>query len=522
MSKNNSKALSQKKIKNIRTTIEMKNTNSAYVQIEEYIDIFGENCYILLEKARYLKLINKLDDSIDMLQSLIESYPENIGYVLFELAKCYESKSMINEAIETYKGIENTNHKDKSYAYYSLANLYESIYMYSEAVSYYEKVISHNEKLKEFSKLHLAKIYRYLKNYEKSLEILDSIIAKNDTELKCSVLYAKAKIYKKLENHKLAHQYLDDILIKYDPNYSPAIFEKLYACLHENKLIEAQRLYSIIEQEDYDNDYFRLIKGEYNLRMQNIEEAKKYYDMVISTNNMYNTLAYLGLGRLNTTLGNISLARECYKKVLEQNDEYYVLCLLQLSQLELFDGNYEDAFNCFKQINPQKIMSPNVEDYIKLKLTMEIIFNIPTVVNTSKKYGTKQLINYNINDAIKHIEYGHKSKQQKGNTIFNDDIDIKKLMEEIPKQLTLNNLIEISSAAKYSIYFPNVGYIDDTQLDYLIVVTELHNRNILTMYPCNKYGIEELEIEEHIEKPKQKEIKRISQIDKFNKKYSIS
>lgn len=518
MFKNSNRTLSQKMISKIRTTIDMGNLTSAEVQIEEYINIFGENCYISLEIARFYKVSKRYEEAIEKLENLLLESPSNEGYIIYELGQVYEELKEYDKAIEIYKTIENIKHKDKTFTYYALARLCERTYKYKEAIKYYKIIIENSERLRETAKLHLAKIYRYLNEHEKSLEILDSIITKDDVNLRCSVLLAKIKIYKKERKHELANELLDEILLKYNSNYHPAIIEKVNYYLKEKKYDEAKKIYPIIENVYTENAYFMLIKGDYNFVFRNYNKSLEYYNEVLTSKNKYHTLAYLGICRVYVALGDIKKAYEYYELVMKQNDEYYTPALLHIIQIEIFNGNYEKAFELYKTIDVSKINEEHENEYRRMKLIMEMFFNIPTVVEHSKKYSYRQLTNYDIEEAIQHIEYGHKNNEAKDATNFNNDIDIKQLLIEMKKYLKSDNIIELASAVKYLIHYPNIGYKQDIILNHLIVVKEIHNDNIITMYPCNEYGSEIIEIEE---KPKQKEIKIVSQIDKFNKRYGL-
>lgn len=518
MLKPEQRALSLKMINRIRTTIEMGNVRSAEVQINEYIDLFGENSYIMLEKARYNRVLGNYEKAKEILEELIYEYPENMGYVIFELGKIYEHQKDYEKAIDTYKLIEKVNHKDKTYVYYSLGILCTNTYRYIEATKYLEMVIENSERLREMAKLQLAKIYRYQNNDKKSMEILDTIISKNDADLRCAVLYAKAKIYNKEKKYEKSKELVEEILIKYNPNYYPAIFEKIYISLKENQIEEAKRLYPMIENICYENVFFNIIKGDYHLKLNKLEEAKQYYQDVLNTRNKYHSIAYFSLGLICVMNAEFREAKKYYEKILSIKDEHYTRALIQLIQLEIFDNNYDKAFELYKKIDTRKIEEDCAKEYDKLTIIFSYKFGIPTVIKPSKIYGYNQVVNYNIEEAIKHIEYGHQKIERKYNTMFRDDIDIRKLIVDIQNELNNNNIVEIASAVKHLIHYPEIGYKGEVILNHLMVVREIHNNNIITMYPCNEYGSEIIEI---VEKPKQKEIKRISQIDKFNQKYGL-
>jgi len=258
-----------------------------------------------------------------------------------------------------------------------------------------------------------------------------------------------------------------------------------------------------------------MIKAEYNWIIGNLDLAEKLYN---SIEDKENSIVLLGLARVHVSKGHLEKDKQLYECVINKNDKYYNDGLLNLMENELYQRNFERAFELYNKIEVNSIVENNKLQYQKLKIVIEMIFNIPTVYEKSEKYNYNQLIDYNLDRAVEHIEYGHKNKSY--NTNFYEEMDIKKLLIDIKSLLKKENIIEFLAATRYLIYYPNIGYAKDKKLDHLIVVTELHNDNIITMYPCDQYGIEKIEHEE--EKPKQKEIKRVSQIEKFNKRYNIS
>ena len=67
---------------------------------------------------------------------------------------------------------------------------------------------------------------------------------------------------------------------------------------------------------------------------------------------------------------------------------------------------------------------------------------------------------------------------------------------------------------RYLVHYDNIGYDESGILNSLEVVTNQGTTDIITIYPLSGADIYE---EEEIRKPK--ELKRESQIDKFNRRY---
>ena len=91
--------------------------------------------------------------------------------------------------------------------------------------------------------------------------------------------------------------------------------------------------------------------------------------------------------------------------------------------------------------------------------------------------------------------------------------DIELLMTEVEKKLTPDKLQKIELVDIYYLDYENIGYaMTGEQANKLKVVVIPNTKQIINMYPIydDKNKIEE--------KPK---VKRLSQIEKFNKKYNL-
>ena len=80
---------------------------------------------------------------------------------------------------------------------------------------------------------------------------------------------------------------------------------------------------------------------------------------------------------------------------------------------------------------------------------------------------------------------------------------------------TLSNMsVEIIDPPKYTIHYDSVGYDDNGILNTIQVITNPGASDIITLYPLSGADVYE---DEEVRKPK--EIKRMSQVDKFYKRY---
>lgn len=222
---NNSK-LCQQKNKEIRSNIRFGNLDLAKQQIDEYIEVFGTDCYVELEMARYYRKLNDFEKAIEILNTIIDAKEKNIGYALFELGKIYQDLKEYDKAIKAYKQVEETNHHDKSYALLALGILYERIYRYHEAIDCLKVVAKASEELSEEAKYYLGRCYLYDKQFDNARKTFNSIVVPNGSKIARLIQYYDAKIDSSLG---LTEQYEEKIerLITTYPSFNAALAEKV-------------------------------------------------------------------------------------------------------------------------------------------------------------------------------------------------------------------------------------------------------------------------------------------------------
>lgn len=307
-------------------------------------------------------------------------------------------------------------------------------------------------------------------------------------ELACLLIKAEAT---KLEGKQLLEEMLGTCNKKY-AMYELAILE----CTEENYEI-AERYFKEIVKEEYD---FLSFAG-----LATIEIIRK---------NLINAEYYFNEALYYFYENNI------YDKKFHQNFEKIKLVALNLMFLEIKNERFERAYSYYLMLDecPKlgKASRKQIEFYLKYKL------NILTDEDGKfKTYFYQQLLNYDSTEAIKHIKlHLDENDTKKIHSCYNENLNIDKLFEEI--QLKIANLSPYKSTLvdKYNIeYDYNIGSIDNIQTNFIRVITILNTKDIITMYPILKEMEESNLIEEDYLKVKQ--IKRESQIDKFNKKYGL-
>lgn len=225
---------------------------------------------------------------------------------------------------------------------------------------------------------------------------------------------------------------------------------------------------------------------------------------------------------------------EAYKQVsvLEEHEKYYrfyltilaILCkdykAMEYYYYKYFQGACDNnqvlrknQYQALK-IYLQKIFEPTKEIIIESNVTTE-----------QDSYFLRQVANYDSNYAYQHIVNNHLVSTKPNKTIFAPNINIKTLLEE------LKNLIEeykgqshlINLHEVYYFYYPHCGKINgqtDYNLNCLSVSTIYNTSDILSCYPSRDNTLyKPISIPVKTSEETGKELKRVSQIDKFNMRY---
>lgn len=225
------------------------------------------------------------------------------------------------------------------------------------------------------------------------------------------------------------------------------------------------------------NIYAKLALGKLEISDMNTKMARFYLESLIGTK--LELSAYFELSKLEYKMGNIEKAKEYLQKLLGTELEIYAYSLL--ITIEIKDKHYERAAYLVEQALP---LGYQVKDDIFMELSkkLNIFFDIKYRNFDNYSYTVKQIISYDSSLAVDHIIERHKKD-------FNRNIDIKKLFEEIKKQLIKENKLNIIHFNDlYVIPFKNIGNNTEKLLE---VVTLPATNNILTMYPIgNLYDIE--------------------------------
>mgnify|MGYP000009450192 FL=1 len=302
----------------------------------------------------------------------------------------------------------------------------------------------------------------------------------------------------------------------------------------------------LLELLDTRNRNYALLElGKLAVQEKNINIAKKCFNEIIaySYNDKDRNYALLELGIIESKYGNKNKARKNFVEILrntdDRNDKNHAL--LELGRLEAESGNIEEAKKCFNRLisinkNSKDQTEKNTSWYAErllvtllfktgeyqsladlvnkssVKVKSYILLYISKLTNTyfnipyeeiEYGYTMNQILDYDEYSAIEHVLEGHDLDSD--GTIFNPNIDIYKLFNDIQNKLTPKNKVnKLIFNDIYIIHYPNIGINNQ---EYLRVVTLPNTKNILTMYPINnKYDVIDDDYMEEIEHTKVKKL----------------
>lgn len=397
--------------------------------------------------------------------------------------------------------------------------------------------------MKYYNEYKQALEYRHKGLYADALAIIEKI---NKLDPKCELIkleLARLLIIKgTTKNKRIARKILLE-LCETEREYA-AILELGQLELSEGNYDVAEELFKNLLDTTWEDDaLFQLINLEE--KRENNDKAEKYLMILLNKINDYSKITkdtlILKLAEIKINKGEYLEARKTYEYLLYNLEDKYknknniYNARKKLIILNIKQENYAEAYACLQEINDiieetQNLRLSGVRFYLEYKLG---ILKDP---DSYKSYFSSQVLHYNENKALYHIKSHLYEKNEKFvHTTFYDDIDIEKLFNEIKIKIQGESIKKFSFCDCYMIDcgYP-IGMIDKRETTKMKVITIPNTKNIISMYPilsfdkANDYSYDldkietykgNLEATEVTEKHMVKKKTRLSQIDKFNKKY---
>jgi len=173
-------------------------------------------------------------------------------------------------------------------------------------------------------------------------------------------------------------------------------------------------------------------------------------------------------------------------------------------------------------INVDLLMEKSI-NYIEILMFLKSKLGLPHSINhNSYTYEVNQILSYNEQEAINYIKKNCNTKNPKMIIDFYDDFPLEEVYYQIRSILPtedkmFNDIIYNSYVFKYA----NNGSVNGLSVNYIRVITLQGSNDIITMYPYrNKEKLPYIELKKNeILEEDYSKVKRLSQIEKFNKRY---
>jgi len=204
-------------------------------------------------------------------------------------------------------------------------------------------------------------------------------------------------------------------------------------------------------------------------------------------------------------------------KIIRQNRVFTKIKLLS------YQGKYEELYQfCVNNINIVREDKMNDALFYAKKMTNRLDPNR----RDENSYLFSQIVRYEEKDFLEHIKKHIQKEDEKAekecSTIFRQDFPVEKVIQEIKKYIPSDNKLLLGFYDNvYYFKYDGCGRVDNKIVDYIKVVCFNGTKDFITMCPVtgNKTlpyeDLNYLDNEDDFSK-----VKRMSQIDKFNKKFN--
>ena len=498
-------------IKNLITTKKYEKVDKL---IDEYKELFPKDRMIVVYEAKLLTSKRRYHDSEIVLKSLLEEdlYSDYVRYsATLELADVLRFQYKTDEAIKYYKICMKEPNSTSIYAVIKIINIYAEKRDYTKALDIIKNVPK--EIYEPKIDLRKASIYIEQNNYNNALDILSKI---NDNDLYTidyqNKYFLMSKIYYLTNDSELAIYYINNCFKEKNKYYYKAyvLLARIKCKLDKDEEAismcnEVLRLYPIPDAKEL------LIR--IYLKLGLLDDAHNMTDSLWLEQKDDNQKYYYN-GKIELAKGNYELAEMNFEKVLNASVVRHHKCeieyLLMVTKYRL--NKFEDVkkiankFECTIQGN-------DLRKHIRKDVSL-MDYLINNKKNTDNLYSINQIRNYSRDEAINHILTKHFNMHDFNSKIIKNEEDFIKLFNIIENSLNIKNKLVRGFFDSYIIRYDKIGYHTDST-DFIEVICVPNTYNIITMYPSGKYR----EIHDKMIEIDKSKTKKLSQVDKFYKRY---
>jgi len=496
------------KVSEIDFQIKNGNPNLALLKAEEYILEYPNDSLGVIYRARALAATGSVQEAIDIcedylcgnkfhtLEATVSAY---YWYgVLLEGVNRYEDAIMIYKKSISYetKGLEKTCYKSKI----GLAKALLRVGKNEEVIALWKE----NDDPKDILAMKAAHAYVCLGKYKEAFDIVNKINYFDRDKIEQQVNYIKGVYYYELKQYDTAEKYFQN-----SNTQKNRLGFKSYIFLSKIKLEKydirgALDLIKMVEDVPSVKSETSVVLFRIYMSYGNLDKCKEYLSYISHPylKKYYSVFYYYSLGDYETTLSLLN-------SILTINNGKQIDTLFKIyinSHLRL--GKYEEALYKLEWLKNDlgKSYYDLVKTYIYKKLGKEYITD-------NEFYSLRQVKDYSKKRAIDHIISHHTLDESLSS--FHDERDVEKVYDYVKANLDKYEPLKGDIFDKYFVPYSSVGFDQNGYCDTLIVIANPDDLNIITMYPL--YGGDSY-MEEETKAPK-KEVKRLSQIDKFNQRY---
>lgn len=536
--KNEKKIDKHNETRNIRKTIDLKKYKEAQTMIDEALNENSGNIYVLYEQGRLYIGTKEYSKAKELFKYLVDIDAPNKYFALYELGKIEARENNLSTAESYFKDIINSNHQDKSHAKLELAKVKRREAIYVEAELILKDLIRNDASNRIFAELQLAEVYLMTNRITETDLLLSSLkYDKNNIKIQNYVTLLKGRVDIERKNIPAAKEKFNEIVKTRASQSKKALTQLAIIAYGEQDIEEFKKLSSkILEIKDGNDTEIKILLNKIYQACSQVDEARSLLKANLNNRNKDSiSLTYLNLGILETFQHDIVLAKKYFNESLKVSDKAKKESLAELLFIDIKEENYDDAYMKINELINLASSEEDKENFQLLKLQLDLMTkNEEGYKDYILTYRMEQLLNYSKERAIEHIKEHKREKSDKASHgVFSEDIVVEELYDWAQSYLTEENYIRTCELDIYVLDYPNVGTFCGRKENYLKVITNPNTKDIITMYPYDKKRmylpdiIEEIpqkELLKQTEKDKvlTKEIKRESQIEKFNKRYGIN
>ena len=271
----------------------------------------------------------------------------------------------------------------------------------------------------------------------------------------------------------------------------------------------------------FDEAWFKKIldykeQGQLNKVIQNSRLYIKKYPEDIS--------AIGGFTSLLLDLGLIEEAREIIEKTVitesnkKRSENEWIFVKIKLLGCQ---GKFEECYKLLQE-HREKLINTR-EDFMSVEVYLQKKLGLPIKAGVEKcSYTVSQIIDYSDERAIEHIKT-HQYGSTEDKSLFSEDFNIEENFYRIKEIISKDENNKMYSGIFKNFYifkYINCGTrnSDSGKVDYINVITLQDTNEIITMFPRKYPGLFPVVDITPLEKTK---VKKLSQIEKFNKKYGL-